>query len=111
MSTEQPRLLILGAHPDDAEYHAGGLASVYCEMGRVVKIVSLTNGSAGHFSRPVDEMVRLRREEAAAAGRVIGAECEVWDIPDGELPGEMKCEKEAPPMISNPASCFFTYSP
>jgi LmbE family N-acetylglucosaminyl deacetylase len=48
-------------------------------------MVSLTDGSAGHFRRPPDEMARLRREEAAAAGRVIGAEYEVWDIPDGQL--------------------------
>jgi len=79
------RLLILGAHPDDAEYHAGGLAGIYCERGDRVKMVSLTNGAAGHYARPVEEMARLRREEAAASGRVIGAVYEVWDIPDGEL--------------------------
>jgi LmbE family N-acetylglucosaminyl deacetylase len=84
--TEEPlRLLILGAHPDDAEYHAGGLASIYRELGHVVKMVSLTNGAAGHHRRPPAEMAQLRREEAAAAGRVIGATYETWDIPDGEL--------------------------
>lgn len=79
------RLLILGAHPDDAEYHAGGLAATYREQGHVVKMVSLTNGGAGHFERPPEKLAALRREEAAAAGRVIGAPYETWDIPDGEL--------------------------
>ncbi|MBN2473627.1 MAG: PIG-L family deacetylase [Pirellulales bacterium] len=80
-----PRLLILGAHPDDAEFHAGGLASVHRELGHVVKMVSLTNGAAGHHERPPDEVAEMRRREAAAAGRVLGAIYEVWDIPDGEL--------------------------
>lgn len=84
--TEEPlRLLILGAHPDDAEYHAGGLASIYRELGHVVKMVSLTNGAAGHHQRPPAEMAVIRRREAAAAGGVIGATYQTWDIPDGEL--------------------------
>lgn len=85
MAEEPLRLLILGAHPDDAEYHAGGLASSYRELGHVVKMVSLTNGAAGHHQRPPAEMAILRRREAAAAGEVIGASYETWDIPDGEL--------------------------
>ena len=79
------RLLILGAHPDDAEYHAGGLACVYRSLGREVKMVSVTNGAAGHHNRPPEELIRLRREEAAAAGGVIGATYETWDFPDGHL--------------------------
>jgi len=86
MMLDQPlKLLILGAHPDDAEYHAGGLATIYRELGHTVKMVSLTNGAAGHHKRPPAEMGPLRRAEAAAAGRIIGAVYETWDIPDGEL--------------------------
>jgi LmbE family N-acetylglucosaminyl deacetylase len=85
MAEEPLRLLILGAHPDDAEYHAGGLASIYRELGHVVKMVSLTNGAAGHHQRPPAEMAVIRSREAAAAGSVIGAAYETWDIPDGEL--------------------------
>ena len=49
MTQHEPlRLLILGAHLDDAEYHAGGLLSIYRELGHLVKMVSLTNGAAGH---------------------------------------------------------------
>jgi len=85
MEDKRLRLLILGAHPDDAEYHAGGLASIYCQAGHAVKMVSLTDGSAGHHERPRAELAAVRREEAAAAARVIGATYEVWDFPDGEL--------------------------
>lgn len=47
-SSELLRLLILGAHPDDAEYAAGGLAALYRSFGHVVRMVSVTNGEAGH---------------------------------------------------------------
>ena len=85
MMEELPRLLILGAHPDDAEYHAGGLAKVYRELGSVVRMIALTDGSAGHHWRSLATLGELRRAEAAAAGRVIGAAYETWDIPDGQL--------------------------
>jgi LmbE family N-acetylglucosaminyl deacetylase len=83
--SDSPRLLILGAHPDDAEYHGGGLATIYKNLGREVKLISVTNGAAGHHWRPPEELIQLRREEAAAAGRVIGATYETWNFPDAAL--------------------------
>jgi LmbE family N-acetylglucosaminyl deacetylase len=88
------RLLILGAHPDDAEFHAGGLASIYAALGHIVRMVSLTNGQAGHFQRPPRELAALRRSEAVAAGRVIGAPYVTWDIPDGELVADVSTRYE-----------------
>src|SRR5262245_25553920 len=79
------RLLVIGAHPDDAEYRAGGLASRYRRARHTVKFVSVTDGGAGHQSMPRDELVRRRRAEAQAAGMVCGIEYDVWDYPDGEL--------------------------
>lgn len=82
---ELPRLLIIGAHPDDAEYSGGGLATIYRQSGRAVKMISVTDGSAGHHFRKPAELVELRRAEAAAAGKIIGATYETWDFPDGSL--------------------------
>lgn len=82
---ELPRLLIIGAHPDDAEYSGGGLATIYRQSGRPVKMISVTDGSAGHHFRKPAELVELRRAEAAAAGKIIGATYETWDFPDGSL--------------------------
>jgi LmbE family N-acetylglucosaminyl deacetylase len=79
------RLLIIGAHPDDADYHAGGTAALYRAAGNIVKMVSLTNGDAGHQSLRGSELALRRKAEAAAAGAVIGAEYEVFDNHDGEL--------------------------
>ena len=79
------RLLILGAHPDDAEYHAGGLAAVYRDGGHIVKMVSATNGESGHYRLSGAELAAIRRREAHASGAVIGAAYDVWDNPDGRL--------------------------
>jgi len=80
-----PRLLIIGAHPDDAEYSGGGLATIYRQLGRPVKMISVTDGSAGHHFRKPAELVEMRRNEAVAAGKIIGAAYETWDFPDGSL--------------------------
>jgi LmbE family N-acetylglucosaminyl deacetylase len=79
------RLLILGAHPDDPDFHAGGLAAIYRRHGHVVKMISLTNGDAGHHRLAGRELADIRRAEAAAAGRVIGAEYVTWDHHDAQL--------------------------
>lgn len=79
------RLLILGAHPDDAEFHAGGLAGNYRELGHEVRMISVTDGAAGHHRRTPDELRTIRKAEAASAGALIGAAYETWDFPDGHL--------------------------
>jgi LmbE family N-acetylglucosaminyl deacetylase len=83
---EQPlRILVIGAHPDDADIKAGGTAAKWCALGHVVRLVSLTDGQAGHHLTPGPELARRRRAEARAAAAVIGATYDVLDNPDGEL--------------------------
>ena len=50
-----------------------------------MKMISVTDGAAGHHRRPPDELIVLRRAEAANAGNVIGSIYETWDFPDGSL--------------------------
>jgi LmbE family N-acetylglucosaminyl deacetylase len=85
MDLQPLRLLIVGAHPDDADYHAGGLAALYRRAGHFVKMVSLTNGAAGHHLHWGPELTRRRRAEAAASAAVIGAAYEVYENGDGAL--------------------------
>lgn len=80
-----PRLLIIGAHPDDAEFGAGGLIVKYAEAGHTVKAIAVTNGEAGHYAVPPSELAAMRREEARAAAALGGFEVEVWDHPDARL--------------------------
>jgi LmbE family N-acetylglucosaminyl deacetylase len=79
------RLLYLVAHPDDAEYHGGGLAAMHAQRGGIVKFVSLTNGDAGHHLHAGPQLAERRRKEAEAAAAVIGATAETWQHHDGCL--------------------------
>lgn len=93
--TDTPlRLLILGAHPDDAEFHAGGLATIYRRLGHVVKMVAVTNGAAGHHKLTAAELPLIRRREAANSGKVIGAEYVTWDNPDGSLQATLEVRNQ-----------------
>lgn len=88
------RLLILGAHPDDAEYHAGGLANIYRQAGHVVKMVSVTNGESGHYAMSGAKLAAIRKEEALASGALIGAIYDVWDQPDGRLQATLEMREK-----------------
>jgi LmbE family N-acetylglucosaminyl deacetylase len=79
------RILVVGAHPDDADLKAGGSAAKWCQAGHIVQLVSLTNGQAGHHEMSGSALARRRQEEANKAAAVIGATYGVFDWPDGEL--------------------------
>jgi len=81
----QLRIIAFGAHPDDCDSKAGGLAAKYAAAGHKVKFVSITNGDAGHQSEGGGALAKRRRAEAIEAGRRIGIEYEVLDNHDAEL--------------------------
>src|SRR5262249_37669342 len=60
-------------------------AALYRAAGHTVKMVSLTNGDAGHHLQPGPALAARRRAEAAAAGAVIGATYDLLDNHDGQL--------------------------
>jgi LmbE family N-acetylglucosaminyl deacetylase len=79
------RIIVFGAHPDDAELKAGGTAIQWVKQGHKVKFVSVTNGDIGHWRIKGDELARRRLAEVQAAAKVLGIETEVLPIHDGEL--------------------------
>ena len=76
---------MVGAHPDDAEFHAGGLMISQAARGSQIRILSLTDGSAGHQSMDRTALAERRALEAQSSAEQIPAELEIWDEPDGEL--------------------------
>ncbi|WP_391572432.1 PIG-L deacetylase family protein [Cohnella sp.] len=91
----QLRVLMIGAHPDEPDMYAGGLAALYAEAGHRVKFLSLTNGDAGHFAIPQRELAARRKEEAREASRRLGIEAyEVLDTSDGMLEASIPMRQE-----------------
>ncbi|HEY8551105.1 MAG TPA: PIG-L family deacetylase [Vicinamibacterales bacterium] len=79
------RVIAFGAHPDDAELKASGVAALWAARGAKVKFVAMTNGDIGHFEQAGGPLAKRRAAEVAECARILGIENEVLDIHDGEL--------------------------
>jgi LmbE family N-acetylglucosaminyl deacetylase len=79
------RIIVFGAHPDDCEIKAGGVAAMWAAQGHHVKFVSVTNGDIGHAEMAGGELAKRRTAEVKAAAKKLGIETDVLDIHDGEL--------------------------
>ncbi len=60
-------ILVLAAHPDDAELGCGGTIAKHVALGRKVGIVDFTRGELGTRGTPA-----LRATEAASSARILG---------------------------------------
>ena len=79
------RIIAFGAHPDDCELKAGGVAAKWAALGHHVKFVSVTNGDIGHWSMAGGPLAQRRAAEVKKCAKTLGIETEVLDIHDGEL--------------------------
>src|SRR3954453_10934723 len=79
------RVICFGAHPDDCELKAGGVAALWAAKGHRVKFVSVPNGDIGHWRQSGPALARRRRREVEAAAGGLGITTEVLDVHDGEL--------------------------
>lgn len=78
-------VVVIGAHPDDADTSTGGTAIKFAKMGHNVLFVSLTNGDAGHYNMGGGHLAKIRRAEAQESGKRLGVTYKVLDNHDGEL--------------------------
>jgi LmbE family N-acetylglucosaminyl deacetylase len=79
------RIMIIGAHPDDAEYRGAGVAVKWAALGHHVKFVSATNGDIGHWREAGGPLAIRRTNEVKEVARRMGVTTEVLDIHDGEI--------------------------
>ena len=93
------RVIAFGAHPDDAEQKAGGVATLWASRGHKVKFVAMTNGDVGHFEMAGGPLAKRRKAEVAECARIFGIETEVLDIHDGELMPSLENRKTVARLI------------
>ena len=84
-ASDVKRIIAFGAHPDDCELVAGGVAAKWAALGHKFKCVAVTNGDIGHSVQAGGALARRRHAEAERAARILGIETEVLDNHDGEL--------------------------
>lgn len=83
------RMMVVTAHPDDEASSFGGSLCLYQERGVETCVICLTPGQAATYrgaARTDQELVAIRREEFAAACRLLKVSRGiVLDYPDGQL--------------------------
>jgi LmbE family N-acetylglucosaminyl deacetylase len=82
------RVLLVAAHPDDAEFGSGATVAQWTDTGIEVAYLVITNGDAGSPDPNVNRvaLAATRRLEQTAAAKVLGVDrVEYLGYPDGQL--------------------------
>jgi len=84
VSSDFTRVLAVGAHPDDAEFFAGGTLFELARRGAQVHLTVCTSGGRG--GREMVDVAELRRGEQESAARILGLAGVIHlGLTDGEL--------------------------
>jgi LmbE family N-acetylglucosaminyl deacetylase len=87
-ATHAQRILIVTAHPDDADIMAGGTVARWVDEGHDVHSVIFTRGDKGHDDPGMtsETVAALREVEQRAAAAILGvSRLTFLDFTDGEL--------------------------
>ena len=90
-------VLVVCAHPDDIEIHAGGLIALLADLGKRVEMVLVTSGDRG-TSEPSctrAEIAAIREDEQHHAAGALGAAAPTFlRFPDGDVQYEARALRE-----------------
>lgn len=88
------RVLVVVAHPDDAEYGLSGAVHLWTRHGIVVDYLLLTHGEAGMRCSPEEAAPVRAREQRAACDRVGVNELVMLHHPDGHLMPSLELRRD-----------------
>ena len=77
------KIIVVGAHPDDAETGCGGTVVLLSRAGYEIVSCYLTHGEAGIEGKTQEEAARIRMAEALKACEIMGARAEFLSQTDG----------------------------
>jgi LmbE family N-acetylglucosaminyl deacetylase len=78
-------ILVIQAHPDDAEIFCAGTLALLREKGHRIVITTITSGGMGGIGMDVEATAATRKAEAAEAAGLIESEYHCLDQRDGFL--------------------------
>jgi LmbE family N-acetylglucosaminyl deacetylase len=91
------RLLVITAHPDDADFGVAGTIAKWTRAGTVAELVCCTSGDAGADDARLDplELARRREVEQRAAAKVVGyQDVHFLHRPDGALENDLALREQ-----------------
>jgi LmbE family N-acetylglucosaminyl deacetylase len=95
---ERPeRVLVIVAHPDDADFGVAGTMAKWIGAGTVARMVCCTSGDAGADDATTDplELAATREREQRAAAEVVGYEgVDFLHQPDGALENDLALREQ-----------------
>jgi len=94
------RIMVIGAHPDDPDFHCGATAALLAAKGARVVFVSLTNGDKGHHTMSSADLAKRRLGETQAAAKAYGVEkYVVLEHHDCELVADLETRQELTRLV------------
>lgn len=99
MEKQGKRVIVICAHPDDAELTTGGTSILFSRLGYKIKCVSLTNGNKGHYEGTKNEIAIRRYNETQEVKKRMNCEYEILNNEDGELEANLKNRMEVIRLI------------
>jgi LmbE family N-acetylglucosaminyl deacetylase len=95
---ERPeRVLVIVAHPDDADFGVAGTMAKWIAAGTVARMVCCTSGDAGADDATIDplQLAQTREKEQRAAAAVVGYEgVDFLHRPDGALENDLALREQ-----------------
>src|SRR5450759_917436 len=91
------RVLVIVAHPDDADFGVAGTMSKWIRAGTVARMVCCTSGDAGADDARTDPLALARTREAEQRAAAAGVGYESVDFlhrPDGALDNDLALREQ-----------------
>lgn len=96
------RVLVVTAHPDDAEFGLAGTVALWTDAAIAVSYLVVTNGDAGAADGATDRnaLAELRRTEQVAAAAAVGvSDVSFLGYPDGRLEASPELRRDISRVI------------
>ena len=102
MKTLHADIMVVSAHPDDAEFGAAGSVASWAAQGQSIVYVVCTSGGKGTSDRSLkpEQLAEIRKKEQEAAAKVLGVrEVRFLGYKDQELEDTSEFRKQIVRMI------------